>query len=113
MQEGKVLAGVDWKKALYGRRRRPAFARGTFSGSIEGPTAWTATAPLLQNAIAAKCFCTEVPFDVANEAVQLFGGNGISGEYLIEKLFRDARVSMIEQGVNDVLGLVGARRILK
>jgi alkylation response protein AidB-like acyl-CoA dehydrogenase len=74
---------------------------------------WTATAPLLENAIAAKNFCTQVAFDVANEALQLFGGTGISGEYLIEKLFRDARVALIEQGVNEVLSLAGARRILQ
>ena len=73
----------------------------------------TATAPLLENAIAAKNFCTQVAFDVANEALQLFGGTGISGEYLIEKLFRDARVALIEQGVNEVLSLAGARRILQ
>ena len=49
---------------------------------------------------------------MASEALQLFGGNGLSKEYPIEKIFRDARASLIEDGTNDVLSLAGARRIL-
>ena len=44
--------------------------------------------------------------------LQLFGWKGLSRECLIEKLYRDARASLIEDGVNDVLALVGARRLL-
>src|SRR5208282_5979280 len=69
-------------------------------------------APALEHAIAAKIFCTQASFDVASEALQLFGGNGLSKEYPIEKIFRDARASLIEDGTNDVLSLAGARRIL-
>jgi alkylation response protein AidB-like acyl-CoA dehydrogenase len=69
-------------------------------------------APSLEHAIAAKIFCTQASFDVASEALQLFGGNGLSKEYPIEKIFRDARASLIEDGTNDVLSLAGARRIL-
>jgi alkylation response protein AidB-like acyl-CoA dehydrogenase len=49
---------------------------------------------------------------VANDALQIFGGNGLSREYPIEKLFRDARASLIEDGTNEVLSLAGARHIL-
>jgi len=35
--------------------------------------------------------------------VQIFGGNGLSRKYPIEKLLRDARASMIEDGCNDLL----------
>jgi alkylation response protein AidB-like acyl-CoA dehydrogenase len=48
---------------------------------------------------------------VASEALQIFGGNGLTREYPIEKLVRDARASMIEDGCNEVLGLVGATRL--
>jgi acyl-CoA dehydrogenase len=58
-------------------------------------------------AITSKVTCTKAAFDVASDAIQIFGGNGISREYPIEKLFRDARLSMIEDGCNEVLGLVG------
>ena len=69
-------------------------------------------APSLQHAIAAKTFCTQAAFEVASDAVQIFGGNGLSKEYPVEKLFRDARASLIEDGTNDVLSLAGARHIL-
>jgi alkylation response protein AidB-like acyl-CoA dehydrogenase len=73
----------------------------------------TSATPSLEHAIAAKTFCTQAAFEVANDAVQLFGGNGLSKEYGVEKLFRDARASLIEDGTNEVLSLVGARSILQ
>lgn len=70
-----------------------------------------AAAPALQYSIAAKVFCTQTAFDVANTALQVFGGNGLSREYPIEKILRDARASMIEDGCNEVLSLVGAAKL--
>jgi alkylation response protein AidB-like acyl-CoA dehydrogenase len=67
--------------------------------------------PLVQYSIASKTFCTQTAFEVASQALQIFGGNGLSREYPIEKLLRDARASMIEDGCNDVLGLVGAEKL--
>jgi alkylation response protein AidB-like acyl-CoA dehydrogenase len=72
----------------------------------------TSTAPSLAHAIAAKTFCTQASFEVTSDALQVFGGNGLSKEYGIEKLFRDARASLIEDGTNDILSLAGARQIL-
>jgi alkylation response protein AidB-like acyl-CoA dehydrogenase len=62
----------------------------------------------LHYAIASKTYATRVAFDVASEALQIFGGNGLSREYPIEKIMRDARASMIEDGCNEVLSIVGA-----
>jgi acyl-CoA dehydrogenase len=62
----------------------------------------------LQYAIASKVTSTNTAFEVASDALQIFGGNGLSREYPIEKLMRDARASMIEDGCNDVLSLSGA-----
>jgi len=67
--------------------------------------------PKLQYAIASKVTSTQTAFDVASSAVQIFGGNGLSREYPIEKIMRDARASMIEDGCNDVLGLMAAARL--
>jgi alkylation response protein AidB-like acyl-CoA dehydrogenase len=50
-----------------------------------------------------KVTVTEEAMKVASEALQLFGGNGTSREYPIEKLFRDARSALIEDGENYVL----------
>ena len=54
---------------------------------------------------------TQTAFEVASDALQIFGGNGLTREYPIEKLLRDARASMIEDGCNDVLGLVAAAKL--
>ena len=61
--------------------------------------------PSVPHAVAAKCFATETAFSVASEAMQIFGGFGLAREYVIEKIFRDARASMIEDGVNEALAL--------
>ncbi len=67
--------------------------------------------PLIHYSIASKTFCTLTAFEVASDALQIYGGNGLSREYPIEKLLRDARASMIEDGCNDILGLVGAGKL--
>ncbi len=67
-------------------------------------------APLLEYCICSKVTSTNAAFEVASEAFGLFGGNGTSKEYPIEKIFRDARSSMIEDGSNELLGLLAAAR---
>jgi alkylation response protein AidB-like acyl-CoA dehydrogenase len=71
----------------------------------------TAQPPLVQYSIASKVFCTTTAFEVASGALQIYGGNGLSREYPIEKLLRDARASMIEDGCNEILSLVGAEKL--
>ena len=70
-----------------------------------------ANVPQVEYSIATKVFCTTTAFEVASEAVQIFGGNGLSREYPVEKLLRDARASMIEDGCNEMLSLIGASRL--
>jgi len=67
--------------------------------------------PKLQYAVASKVTSTQTAFEVASAALQIFGGNGLSREYPIEKILRDARASMIEDGCNEVLGLMAALRL--
>jgi alkylation response protein AidB-like acyl-CoA dehydrogenase len=54
---------------------------------------------------AAKVYCTQVAYEVAHEAVQIHGAYGLSPEFLVSKLFRDARGAIIGDGCNEVLGL--------
>jgi alkylation response protein AidB-like acyl-CoA dehydrogenase len=68
--------------------------------------------PVSRYSVASKVHCTQVAFEVASDAIQLFGGYGLSKEFLVEKLFRDARASMIEDGANDVLALGGAWQLI-
>lgn len=51
----------------------------------------------------AKVGVTEEAMKVAHEALQLFGGNGTTAEYPIEKIFRDVRSALIEDGENYIL----------
>jgi alkylation response protein AidB-like acyl-CoA dehydrogenase len=64
-------------------------------------------------AVAAKVQNTETAFAVASDAVQLLGGCGLSREYPVERIFRDARAAMIEDGDNDTLRLAGSRLLLE
>jgi alkylation response protein AidB-like acyl-CoA dehydrogenase len=67
--------------------------------------------PLLQYSIASKVTATNTAFEVASDALQIFGGNGLTKEFPIEKIMRDARASMIEDGCNEYLGLLGGARL--
>jgi alkylation response protein AidB-like acyl-CoA dehydrogenase len=73
----------------------------------------TTIPPATHYSIAAKVYCTQVSFEVASDAIQLFGGYGLSKELLVEKLFRDARASMIEDGTNEVLSLAAAAQLIQ
>jgi alkylation response protein AidB-like acyl-CoA dehydrogenase len=57
------------------------------------------------HAVAAKALSTETAFHVASEMLQVHGANGLTKEYCIEKILRDARASMIEDGTNEGLML--------
>lgn len=61
--------------------------------------------PSLQSAMAAKITGTQAAFENASDAVQIFGGNGLTNEYPVEKIFRDARASLIEDGCNELLAI--------
>ncbi len=63
--------------------------------------------PALSSAMAAKVGCTQAAFEIASEALQIFGGNGMTREYPMEKLFRDARAALVEDGCNEILAIKG------
>lgn len=71
-----------------------------------------APAPAMQGSIAAKITGTQTAFEVTSAAIQLFGGNGLTKEYPVEKLLRDARASMIEDGCNELLAIKGGERLI-
>jgi alkylation response protein AidB-like acyl-CoA dehydrogenase len=59
-------------------------------------------------AVASKVTSTKAAFEVASEAISIFGRNGLAREYVIEKMFRDARASMIEDGENNALSIAAS-----
>ena len=61
----------------------------------------------------AKCFATDAAMQVTTDAVQVFGGNGYTKEYPVEKLMRDAKLMQIYEGTNQIQRLVIAREMIK
>ncbi len=62
---------------------------------------------------AAKCFASDVAMEVTTDAVQLFGGYGYVKEYPVERMMRDAKITQIYEGTNQVQRIVIARELRK
>jgi acyl-CoA dehydrogenase len=62
---------------------------------------------------AAKCFASDVAMEVTTDAVQLFGGYGYTRDYPVERMMRDAKITQIYEGTNQIQRLVMARQLLK
>ncbi|ADN49673.1 acyl-CoA dehydrogenase family protein [Vulcanisaeta distributa] len=61
---------------------------------------------------AAQVYAKKIAFEVAHDALQIFGAYGLSREFIIEKLFRDARALLIEDGTVEALSLDAADDII-
>ena len=59
----------------------------------------------------AKCFATDMAMRVTTDAVQVFGGNGYTKEYPVEKLMRDAKVFQIYEGTSEIQRLIIGREL--
>jgi alkylation response protein AidB-like acyl-CoA dehydrogenase len=62
---------------------------------------------------AAKCFASDVAMDVTTDAVQLLGGYGYVKDYPVERMMRDAKITQIYEGTNQIQRVVMARQVLK
>jgi acyl-CoA dehydrogenase len=65
------------------------------------------------NSSIGKCFATDVALRISVDAVQVFGGNGYTKEYPVEKLMRDAKLMQIYEGTNQIQRLVIARELFR
>jgi alkylation response protein AidB-like acyl-CoA dehydrogenase len=61
----------------------------------------------------AKLYCTDVAMEVTTDAVQVLGGYGYMQEYPVERMMRDAKITQIYEGTNQIQRLVIAREMLK
>jgi len=61
----------------------------------------------------AKLYCTDTAMDVTIEAVQILGGYGYVSEYPVERMMRDAKITQIYEGTNEIQRLVIAREMLR
>jgi alkylation response protein AidB-like acyl-CoA dehydrogenase len=61
----------------------------------------------------AKLYCTDVAMEVTTEAVQVLGGYGYMQEYPVERMMRDAKITQIYEGTNQIQRLVIAREMVR
>src|SRR5699024_4414207 len=67
----------------------------------------------LESASMAKLFASKTAMDTAIQALQIFGGNGYTEEYPIERYFRDAKVTEIYEGTSEIQKIVISKQLLK
>ena len=60
-----------------------------------------------------KCFCSDIAMKITTDSVQIFGGYGYTKEYPVEALFRDAKLTQIFEGTNQIEQMIIAREMIK
>ncbi|WP_030168450.1 MULTISPECIES: acyl-CoA dehydrogenase [Actinomycetes] len=62
---------------------------------------------------ASKCFASDVAMQVTTDAVQLFGGYGYTRDFPVERMMRDAKITQIYEGTNQIQRVVMSRALLR
>jgi len=69
--------------------------------------------PNVKFASMSKCFCSDIAMKITTDAVQIFGGYGYMKEYPVERLFRDAKLTQIFEGTNQIQRMIITSEMLK
>lgn len=62
---------------------------------------------------ASKCFASDVAMEVTTDAVQIFGGAGYTVDFPVERMMRDAKITQIYEGTNQIQRVVMSRALLR
>ena len=62
---------------------------------------------------ASKCFASDVAMEVTTDAVQIFGGAGYTSDFPVERMMRDAKITQIYEGTNQIQRVVMSRALLR
>lgn len=114
-QFGKPIAkqqGLQWMLADMETRTCAARELLYRVGHMIDASSAVERAVLTRYSAMAKLVCTDVAMDVSTDAVQLLGGYGYVQEYPVERMMRDAKITQIYEGTNQVQRLVIARNLL-
>lgn len=68
--------------------------------------------PYRQSSAMAKLYASDIAMEATEEAVQIFGGYGYTKDYPVERYMRDAKVTKIYEGTNEIQRLVISRMLL-
>jgi len=113
-QFGQPIAnfqGIQWMLADM-KTRIEAARLLTYQAALAKDQAKRSGARYSLEAAMAKLYASEASMWVATKAVQIFGGNGYSKEYPVERHFRDAKITEIYEGTSEIQRLVIARHLL-
>ncbi|MFC7441096.1 acyl-CoA dehydrogenase family protein [Laceyella putida] len=111
VQFGKPIAknqGIQWMLAEMATETEAARA-------LTYRVAWLIDEGMkaIKEASMAKLFATEVYNKVADKAVQIHGGMGYIAEYPVERFYRDARITKIYEGTNEIQKVIISQRVLE
>lgn len=59
----------------------------------------------------AKCFCSDAAMKICTDMVQVLGGYGYTRSYQVERMFRDAKLTQIFEGTNQIQRMIIAREM--
>jgi alkylation response protein AidB-like acyl-CoA dehydrogenase len=59
----------------------------------------------------AKWFASDVAMEVTTDCVQLFGGYGYTNDFPVERMMRDAKITQIYEGTNQIQRMVVAKKV--
>jgi alkylation response protein AidB-like acyl-CoA dehydrogenase len=113
-QFGQPIAkfqGIQWMLADM-KTRLEAARLLTYQAALAKDEAKVSGGRYTMPAAMAKLYASETAMWVTTKAVQIFGGNGYSKEYPVERYFRDAKITEIYEGTSEIQRLVIARSIL-
>ena len=68
---------------------------------------------MTKEAAMAKYYASETAVKASTEAVQIFGGNGYSKDFPVEKFYRDSKLCTIGEGTSEVQKLVISREVIR
>lgn len=111
VQFGKPIAhnqGIQWMLAEMATKTEAARAL-----TMEAAKMIDEGKKVIKEAAMAKLFASEIFNEVADRALQIHGGIGYIREYAVERFYRDARITKIYEGTNEIQRLIIARRILE
>jgi alkylation response protein AidB-like acyl-CoA dehydrogenase len=78
-----------------------------------GATLYDEGQPIVKESSFAKLYASETSNRVTNRAIQIHGGRGMTPDFLVEKLWRDAKLTEIGEGCSEIQRLVIAKQVLK
>ena len=80
---------------------------------VEAARRYDRREPNTKLASMSKCYCSDMAMKITTDAIQILGGYGYTKDYPVERLFRDAKLTQIFEGANEIQRMIIAREMLK